>query len=193
LSKKKGYLKMRYLRWTAYALIIAGVGMLLALMWQQHGIDFISEHLNREKPESRREIEKRFIVQRLNEICEHHSLETMEQLPPEFEEEDVMSYLGGDLSGSEFPENWHLAHTEAGDGKEIYITVVDELCEDCSEERYLGEHNGKIAIYKGIPPDGVLLEELEHEVKEVYEEELKKGVPYRTEEEKIKLLETYTT
>ena len=58
---------------------------------------------------------------------------------------------------------------------------------------YIGIHLDNIAIYKGEPPKGELVEVTRYEVKDVYREELRKGILFESEEEMEKILESYTS
>ncbi|MGI5875710.1 MAG: hypothetical protein ACOX6X_02700 [Dethiobacteria bacterium] len=67
-------------------------------------------------------------------------------------------------------------------------------CEANKEEYYLGIYADQIAVYEKVPQGDLLLREvLPLKVKEVYYQELQKGVPFFTEEEKNLLLENYTS
>ncbi|MGI6319031.1 MAG: hypothetical protein GX263_06885 [Firmicutes bacterium] len=59
---------------------------------------------------------------------------------------------------------------------------------------FLGVHNEKIAVFvEDLSGDKILIEILPYNVKNVYYEELKRGIPFCGEEEKMKLLENYTS
>ncbi|HHT46487.1 MAG TPA: hypothetical protein GX004_04225 [Firmicutes bacterium] len=59
---------------------------------------------------------------------------------------------------------------------------------------YLGVYNGKIAVYAEDPSGNKILKEvLPYIVKNVYYDELKRGIPFYGEEGKMKLLEDYTS
>lgn len=79
---------------------------------------------------------------------------------------------------------------EPGQGEASMENDAQEVVE---EENYIGIYNNKIAIFRGIRPDGVLLEITDFDVKEVYREDLEKGIPFENEEEKIRILESYTS
>ncbi|UNC92627.1 hypothetical protein [Candidatus Contubernalis alkaliaceticus] len=61
------------------------------------------------------------------------------------------------------------------------------------EEDFVGIYNDKIAIFRGVRPEGTLKEITDYEVKEVYRSDLEKGIPFEDEEEKIRILESYTS
>lgn len=62
------------------------------------------------------------------------------------------------------------------------------------EKMLLGIHNEKIAVFtEDLSGNKVLIEVLPYNVKKVYYEELKRGIPFCGEEEKMKLLENYTS
>lgn len=61
-------------------------------------------------------------------------------------------------------------------------------------KRYIGRYKDRIAIYKDAPSEGgELLEVTPYEVKEVYEKELEEGIPFETEKDKERILESYTS
>ncbi len=61
------------------------------------------------------------------------------------------------------------------------------------EEDFVGIYNDRIAIFRGVRPQGTLREITDYEVKEVYRMDLEKGIPFESEEEKIRILESYTS
>lgn len=62
------------------------------------------------------------------------------------------------------------------------------------EKMFLGVYNGKIAVYAEDPSGNKILKEvLPYNVKNVYFDELKRGIPFYGEEGKVKLLENYTS
>lgn len=62
------------------------------------------------------------------------------------------------------------------------------------KKMFLGVHNEKIAVFaEDQSGNKILIEILPYNVKNVYYEELKRGIPFCGEEEKIKLLENYTS
>ena len=79
---------------------------------------------------------------------------------------------------------------EPGQGE---ASTEQDVQESMEEENYIGVYNDKIAIFRGIRPDGVLLEITDFDVKEVYREDLEQGIPFEDEEEKMRILESYTS
>ena len=73
------------------------------------------------------------------------------------------------------------------------VAVEQNGQEDLEEENYVGIYNDRIAIFRGVRPEGVLLEITDYDVKEVYRKDLEKGIPFEDEEEKIRILESYTS
>lgn len=200
MSSKKRIFKVRHLRWLIYGLATAVMVGMLTVIWNQFGAGLVAEYFyqNEDAPAEEEETEEetapRFIIQRIYEACGHHELEIKEELPDELQSEVFPGEGGAVHAAPESGNGWHIVRNrEAEHREENLVTIVDELCRDCSRQKYLGVHDGKIAVFQGVPPDGVLLEVLEHEVKEVYREELEEGVPFETEEDKIRILESYTT
>lgn len=58
---------------------------------------------------------------------------------------------------------------------------------------YIGVQDGRIAIFRGRPPNGTLEHVTEFEVKEDVREQLERGIPFTTTEELLQLLESYTS
>ncbi|MCW3490416.1 BofC C-terminal domain-containing protein [Dethiobacter alkaliphilus] len=58
---------------------------------------------------------------------------------------------------------------------------------------YLGIHNDRIAIFQGTPPDGVLQDITEYEVRDDLRPQLEEGVPFEDIQEMLSLLENYTS
>ncbi len=75
----------------------------------------------------------------------------------------------------------------------LRLEYTGELCAHCRELYYIGLYQGKIAVFSGIPSQGVLVEITNYEFKEIYREELEQGIPFTTEAEKKSILESYTT
>lgn len=96
-------------------------------------------------------------------------------------EDDILALLDGSWELSKFTPSV------------IALEYKDILCIVCRDLKFIGIFDGKIAIYSGAPPEGVLEEITEYEVKDIYKEELIKGIPFSTEKEKKTILESYTT
>ncbi len=96
-------------------------------------------------------------------------------------EEDILSLLN---------EDWELTVFDPG---QLVLEYTRELCPHCQELYYIGLFGEKIAIFSGIPPTGALVEITNYEFKEIYREDLERGIPFSTEEEKKSILESYTT
>ena len=58
---------------------------------------------------------------------------------------------------------------------------------------YLGIHNDRIAIFQGTPPNGILQNVTEYEVRDDVREHLEAGIPFQDIQEMLSLLENYTT
>lgn len=126
-------------------------------------------------------------------VCDHNRLEYGAVLPNE-----ISNAMSRKADGAEegiksadyaLPGGWHLAEFE---GQALY-TFVAELCPDCDDRYYLGNHEGKIAKFRGVPPEGVMIEELEIKVKDIDKEALDKGVIFHSNEEMIQLLENFSS
>jgi hypothetical protein len=113
----------------------------------------------------------------------------IEDLPPGFssfnltgaDRQDILSLLNQD---------WELIVFEP---EQLVLQYNRELCPICRDLHFIGLYGNNIAIFNGIPPDGVLVEITKYEFKEIYREDLERGVPFTTEEEKKSVLESYTT
>ncbi|MBS4023195.1 MAG: BofC C-terminal domain-containing protein [Dethiobacter sp.] len=89
------------------------------------------------------------------------------------------------------PANWRLTEFSSA---AIILESVGGQCRYClADQRYIGVHDGKIAIFRGLPPAGSLEQVTPFEVKEDVREQLEKGITFSTEEELLKLLESYTS
>ncbi len=97
--------------------------------------------------------------------------------------EDVLSLLNSDA-------DWELAVFEP---QRLVLEYTGKLCSHCRDLHYVGLYQGKIAIYSGTPPHGVLVEITDYEVSEIYREDLERGIPFESEAEKKSILESYTT
>ncbi len=126
-------------------------------------------------------------------VCQHNRTEYVSTLPPEISAamnlNSAASAGEGDTVDLVLPEGWYFAEF---DGQKIF-TFVGELCPDCHGHYYLGNHDGKIAKFRGIPPRGVLIEDLEIEVKDINREILDDGVIFHSNEEMIELLEDFSS
>lgn len=63
-----------------------------------------------------------------------------------------------------------------------------------SEEMFLGVHDKQIAVFvEDLSGNKILKEILPYKVKDIFYEELVRGIPFYSEEEKMMLLENYTS
>jgi hypothetical protein len=136
-------------------------------------------------------LEQRLIFQKMFRFCSHYQITDEEDWPEE------LHFLKGQgpfyslaKVEAELPEGWQIVNFS---DELVIFTFLDDICSDCSQKKYLGIYDGKIAIYTGEPSQGTLEEVLIYEVKDVYRKELETGIPFETEEEKQMLLENYTT
>ncbi len=65
--------------------------------------------------------------------------------------------------------------------------------ESIFQHGYLSVCEDRIAVFWGIPPDGILQYVTEFEVRDDLRDELEKGVLFTTTEELMQLLESYTS
>ncbi len=114
---------------------------------------------------------------------------TQQHLPVELKEADL-----GALSQERIEElltgNWKMI-VVAPSGVALEYTGL--LCPYCRDLKYVGLYDYKIAIFRGTPPTGVLEEITEYIVEDIYKEELMEGIPFKSEEEKRFILESYTS
>ncbi len=114
---------------------------------------------------------------------------TQQHLPAGLKEADL-----GTLSQERIAElltgNWKMNIVAPAS---IVLEYTGSLCPYCRDLKYVGLYDYKIAIFRGVPPTGVLEEITLYEVKDIYREELRKGIPFSSEEEKKFILESYTT
>jgi hypothetical protein len=89
------------------------------------------------------------------------------------------------------PEGWTTV--DFTPGRVVIEHTAAGLCSVCREKRYLGVRGDRIAIFRGLPPDGVLERVTEYEVKDDVRDQLEKGIPFTTMEELMQLLESYTS
>lgn len=87
-------------------------------------------------------------------------------------------------------QDWELTLFEPD---QLVLQYTRELCPHCRDLQYIGLYGSNIAIFNGIPPHGVLVQITKYEFKEIYREDLERGVPFTTEEEKQSVLESYTS
>ncbi len=99
----------------------------------------------------------------------------------EFSEDLVsMVYEGGQYEGDQY------------DGKENEEPLNDSEYEQ-EELKYISIYKDRIAIYEGSLEENNLIEVTRYKAKDVYRKELERGIPFTTEEEREKILESYTS
>ena len=161
-------------------------------------LDFLSADLFGRNTETERTEEKhQYIMQELCKTCGCYSLEITTELPEKYYEE-ILEAQDGLISRQEIvaegiidnlPSGWY---GKTGDDQ-TYLTSWKDVCEECGNRYYLGNNEGKIAIFKGTPPGGQVYEELDIKVKDVYQEDLDQGVPFSSPEDLENLLENFTS
>ncbi|RQD77491.1 MAG: hypothetical protein D5R97_02160 [Candidatus Syntrophonatronum acetioxidans] len=132
--------------------------------------------------------------QKIYRDCEHQvvkiSKEDEEDFPEGFSPTSFAGLTRQDLS-SLIPAGWEIKKFSS---REITLhKVLQGACPACTEERYIGIFQDKIAIFQGKPPHGILKEITSYEVKEIYRQELEEGIPFADEKEKRRILESYTS
>lgn len=88
------------------------------------------------------------------------------------------------------PPTWQVA---AFSESQLILETEAQLCSICEQNRYLGVYRGKIAIYRGIPPGGVLERVTDYPVRDDVADQLEQGIPFKTTEDLLWLLESYTS
>ena len=146
-----------------------------------------------------------YLVQYLYRYCDHGFIFSPKEIPPELAAppEDLVEiclallhsrYSLADLAGSiTVPEGWRLLDLSPELEPRILLSYVEDLCPECRGKYYLGLFDERIAVYEGAPPRGKLLEVTGLTAKDTDREALIRGVPFKTEEEKRLLLESYTS
>ncbi|PKM79391.1 MAG: hypothetical protein CVU88_06050 [Firmicutes bacterium HGW-Firmicutes-13] len=120
-----------------------------------------------------------------------HQVEQPSEILPENISSIKYSGLSSEDLKDKLPMGWVILSFSPAEV--IMEKLVDDLCYECKESSYVGIFEDRIAIYQGKYPYGVLKEITDFEVKEVYRQELEKGIPFSTEEEKRRILESYTS
>lgn len=121
--------------------------------------------------------------------------------PPIFQNMDFTGYSEDEMKDF-LPEEWKVV--KFGQDKVILEQKLDEkykLHEKVQSDQdhkndyngYISVYRGKIAIYKGEPPNGDLIEVTRYDVKDVYFDELRRGIKFESQDEKEQILESYTS
>lgn len=196
-SKLYSYLKNLPRRYIWIAAVI-GVGVLSVILWSLYGsVYLVEEEKKKNDDEEQAEEKTEYIIQRIYTICEDHEIKKVDELPDELEQE-VLKEGEKSIKEGALPDGWHLTYEQKRNHEGIQryqLTMVEKLCSECAEKRYLGIHEGKIAIFKGEPSHGILHDDLDgkFEVKEVFRERFEEGIKFEDEEEMKKILENYTS
>lgn len=122
--------------------------------------------------------------------CGHQVDCPLEVLPADFSSINYSGLTREDLM-MKLPVEWGVLNFTSS--HVVLGKIEDKLCYDCQGSKYIGIYEDRIAIYQGIYPHGVLIEITDFEVKEVYCQELERGIPFTTKEQKRKILESYTS
>lgn len=147
-----------------------------------------------------------YLVQYLYRYCDHsqiytdHQIPVDAELPPQRLIELSKALLNSNFNLESFatdiniPEGWHLTDLSSEVKQPRFLlTLVRDICPNCRGHFYLGLFNDCIAIYEGHPPAGKLVEVTDFKVKDTDRENLEKGVPFETEEQKQMYLEAFTS
>jgi hypothetical protein len=122
-------------------------------------------------------------------LCDHEYTWLGGDLP---EELALLNFTG--MSHTELeaalPHSWYLLEFSP---QQVVLEQVGEMCRICIDNGYIGVHNDKIAIFRGVPPSGSLEQVTEFEVKNDVRDQLEKGIPFSNLEELQLLLESYTS
>lgn len=110
-------------------------------------------------------------------------------LPAELSELDFTALSREELAEA-LPASWQVA---AYSDTQVILETEAKLCSICRQSRYLGVYRGKIAIYRGLPPNGVLERVTDFPVRDDVADQLEQGIPFKTTENLLWLLESYTS
>ena len=129
------------------------------------------------------------IIQKRYLKCGHTEVWQGGDLPEELAALSFGGLSNGEL-GTILPKQWQVAEFSPST---VVLESVDQFCNSCLNKSYIGVYDDKIAIFRGIPPDGVVESITEFEVKQDIRDQLEKGIPFSTLEELLLLLESYTS
>jgi hypothetical protein len=122
-------------------------------------------------------------------LCGHEYTWLGGDLPEEFA---LINFTGmsHDELEEALPGHWRLLEFSP---RQVVLEQVGEICTICFNKGYIGVHNDRIAIFRGVPPSGSLERVTEFEVKNDVRDQLEKGIPFSNMEELLLLLESYTS
>lgn len=206
--------KRRRWRWlagigAAVLLILVGLAPLFLLViyprmgWQ----DPFSEKAGQEESSPGEEsAPERYMVQDPYRYCRHGKVCSSANIPLDYPEppqslvEIALALQNSNLNIQKLlaeirvPDDWHLAEINPDREQTLFLlTCLGDLCPDCADRQYLGLYQDHIAVFRGVPPEGQLVEITEIKVKEIDRELLEKGLPFDSEEQKRMYLETFTS
>jgi hypothetical protein len=143
-----------------------------------------------EQPETDRVLDSTGIVLKQRfKLCGHEYTWLGGDLPEEFA---LINFTG--MSHAELeealPGHWRLLEFSP---QQVVLEQVGEICTICFNKGYIGVHNDRIAIFRGVPPSGSLERVTEFEVKNDVRDQLERGIPFSNMEELLLLLESYTS
>lgn len=210
--KKKN--RFGWLLWTGFVILLLVVGLgplaLLINYTRDEGLfDFLKARNEQEVEQQPPPVETVFEpykVQYIYRYCEHSDVFEPGSVPAELAPppqilaeiaaalhnsnlhiDNLMEYLKG-------MEGWYLVDMRAGSGQPFFtLTYLGDFCPACAQQRYLGIFQNRIAVYRGRPPHGKLLEVTEYEVRDDVRIKLEEGVPFTTDEEMTAHLEGFTS
>jgi hypothetical protein len=106
----------------------------------------------------------------------------------------ILHFPGANMLPEKQPQKEPMQKLESPENNENEERLETTRCDTDEKEYYLGVYEDQIAVYEREPRGGIILREvLPLRAKDVYYQELQKGVPFSTEEEKNLLLENYTS
>ena len=107
-----------------------------------------------------------------------------------FKKGELKEFLPSPWKVEDFSQNQVLLVYK---GEEYNEDEMNNDYDEIDEIKYISVYKGRIAIYKGNPSNEELIEVTPYEAKEVYKEELERGIPFITNEERERILESYTS
>lgn len=210
-SKRRN--KLQWLLWSLFVILLLVVGLGPMLLLVSYTRDF--HFLNRFNVNNGKQVEQppedlyldSYVVQYIYRYCDHSLVFEPGGIPDGYSRpsavlttiieslhqtdtniEDLLDFLNGTAG-------WHLASARVGSGSLFFtLTYLDDICPECEGKFYLGiAGNDLIAVFEGEPPGGKLHQVTEYKVKDIHREDLKRGVPFHTEEEMHNLLQNFTS
>ncbi len=184
--------------------ILAGIGLAIVLVV---AILFQTIDLQDPMPEKGKSSLKIDDKTEMEFVKEYQECGTEKRLnqdyPPEiFQNMDFTGYTEQELKNF-LPDHWSVAEFKQDNVILEYNTTKKYSAHKDSQQvadnsnsdyqGYISVYQGKIAVFKGDPPEGELIEVTRYDVKDVYFDELQEGIEFDDEQEKEQILESYTS